>query len=90
MLDAQIQIPLDAVERLELRPRLYSFFQSSLVMSIPEFAKVMGISRGTAYALARRNGLPLKVIKLGRRMVLSRKAVEVLLSGNVEVSHERQ
>lgn len=54
----------------------------SLTMTIPEVAKVMGISRGLAYELARRDTLPVPVIRLGRRMVLSRKAVEVLLSGN--------
>ena len=61
----------------------------SLVMSIPEFARACSISRGLAYDLARRDALPIKVIKLGRRMVLSRKAVELLLSGNAEVGDER-
>lgn len=60
----------------------------SLVMSIPEFARACSISRGLAYDLARQDKLPVKVIKLGRRMVLSRKAVEALLSGNSEVSDE--
>jgi len=55
----------------------------SLVMSIPEFAKALGISRGLAYDLARRDALPIKVIKLGRRMVLSRSMVEVLLMGGL-------
>ena len=53
-----------------------------LTLSIPEAAKVLGISRGLAYDLARRDALPIKVIHLGRRMVLSRKAVEALLEGN--------
>jgi len=60
----------------------------SLVMTIPVAARVLGISRGLAYDLARRDKLPVKVIRLGRRMVLSRKAVEALLSGDGEVSHE--
>lgn len=64
----------------------------SLVMSIPEFARVCSISRGLAYDLARRDALPIKVIRLGRRMVLSRKAVEALLEAGkqlgAEVSHE--
>ena len=59
-----------------------------LTLSIPEAAKVLGISRGLAYDLARRDALPVPVIKLGRRMVLSRKAVEVLLSGNSEAGHD--
>jgi predicted DNA-binding transcriptional regulator AlpA len=51
----------------------------SLVMSIPEFARACSISRGLAYDLARRDALPVPVIHLGRRLVLSRKAVEALL-----------
>ncbi len=51
----------------------------SLTMSIPEFAVACKISRGLAYDLARRDALPVPVIKLGRRMVLSRKAVEAVL-----------
>jgi excisionase family DNA binding protein len=59
-------------------------------MPIKEVAKVLGISLGLAYDLARQDKLPVPVIRLGRRMVLSRRAVEALLSGNGEVSHERQ
>ena len=51
----------------------------SLVMSVPEFARACSISRALAYDLARRDALPVPVIQLGRRMVLSRKAVEALL-----------
>jgi len=61
----------------------------SLTMTIPEVAKALGISRGLAYDLARRDKLPVPVIKLGRRMVLSRRAVETLLSGNGEASDDR-
>ncbi|MFC1968606.1 helix-turn-helix domain-containing protein [Chloroflexota bacterium] len=53
----------------------------SLVMTIPEVAKVLGISRGLAYDLARRNELPVPVIKVGRRLLISSKLVERLLSG---------
>jgi excisionase family DNA binding protein len=59
-----------------------------LTMTLPEFAKATGCSRGLIYDLARRDKLPVPVIRLGRRMVLSRKAVLALLSGNGEVSHE--
>ncbi len=55
-----------------------------LTLSIPEAAKVLGISRGLAYDLARRDKLPVRVIRPGRRMVLSRKAVLALLSGDGE------
>jgi len=61
-----------------------------LVMSIPEFAQATGCSRGLIYDLAKRNLLPVPVIRLGKRMVLSRKAVEVLLSGNGEADNDRQ
>ena len=55
---------------------------NSLTMTIPEVAKVLGISRGLAYELARRDELPIKVIRLGdKRMVVSRRALEDLLSG---------
>ena len=53
----------------------------TLTMTIPEVAKALGISRGLAYELAKREELPIPVIKLGRRIVLSRKAVEMLLEG---------
>ncbi len=60
---------------------------ASLVITIPAFAKMLGISRGSAYSLARQNKLPVNVIKLGRRMVLSRKAIEALLgAGKVKES----
>lgn len=54
----------------------------TLTMTIPEVARVLGISRGLAYDLAKRNELPVKVLRLGeRRMVVSRRALEDLLSG---------
>ena len=58
-----------------------------LTMTIPEFAEASGISRNLAYDLARRNELPVPVIRLGgKRMVLSRKSVLVLLSGNGQLN----
>lgn len=55
----------------------------SLTMTIPSVAKALGISRGLAYALAKRDELPVNVIRLGeKRMVVSRRAIERLLSGN--------
>ena len=53
----------------------------SLTMTIPEVARALRISRGLAYELARRNELPVRVLKLGeKRMVVARKALEDLLS----------
>ena len=58
-----------------------------LTMTIPEVAKVLGISRGLAYELARRNELPVKVLRLGsKRMVVPKIALEHKLAG---VSHSR-
>jgi excisionase family DNA binding protein len=52
-----------------------------LTMSVFEASKALGVSRATAYSLARRNELPVPVIFVGhRRMVLSRAAVMALLA----------
>ena len=66
-----------------------------LTMTIEEFAKVTGCSRGLIYDLARRDALPIQVLRFGRRMLLSRKAVEGLFSGGEwpqmkEVKHENK
>jgi predicted DNA-binding transcriptional regulator AlpA len=55
--------------------------RETLTMTIPEVARILGISRGLAYDLANRDELPVKVIRLGeKRMVVSRKALEGLLA----------
>lgn len=51
----------------------------SLVINLPELAKKLSISRGLCYSLAKQNKLPCPVLHLGRRLVVSRKAVEDLL-----------
>ena len=53
----------------------------ALTITVGEYAKILGISRGLAYSLAREegtiNGVP--IIRLGKRMVLSRKrAIEAI------------
>lgn len=53
-----------------------------LVMTIAEFSEAAGISKNLAYSLARADRLPVPVIKLGKRIVLSRRAVLALLEGN--------
>lgn len=53
-----------------------------LTMTIPEFAKAMGVSKATIYDLAKRDKLPVKVLRIGeKRMVLSRRSVEDFLNG---------
>jgi len=62
-----------------------------LTMTIPEFAKLSGCSKNLAYSLARRNELPVQVIRLGeKRMCVSRKAVLALLEGNGEKRKENE
>ena len=59
-----------------------------MTMTIPEFAEATGCSKNLAYSLARQDKLPVQVIKLGSKlMVVSRKAVERLLSDSSEASH---
>ena len=50
-----------------------------LTLNIEDVARLLGINRSTAYELARRDALPVPVIRLGRRMVVSRRAMEALL-----------
>ena len=50
-----------------------------LTLNIDDVAPLLGINRSTAYELIRRKEFPLPVIRLGRRMVVSRQAVEDLL-----------
>jgi len=49
-----------------------------LTLSIEETARLLGISRGLAYEMARRGKLP--VIRFGRRFLVPKKALERLLS----------
>jgi predicted DNA-binding transcriptional regulator AlpA len=41
-----------------------------LTMTIPEVAKALGISRNLAYDLARRDELPVKVLRIGQKRIL--------------------
>lgn len=57
-------------------------------MSISELAVCLGISRNLCYSLASQDRLPVKVIHVGRRMVVSRLAVEKLLSEDTDEQKE--
>ena len=50
-----------------------------LVWTIPEAAKKLGIGRNTAYEAARRGQIP--TIKIGKRLLVPREALERLLAG---------
>jgi predicted DNA-binding transcriptional regulator AlpA len=49
-------------------------------LNIEAVGKMLGISRPVAYELPRRDQLPVPVIRLGRRMVVSKRALEEVLS----------
>ena len=57
-----------------------------LTMTIPSVAKALGISRGLAYELAKRDELPVRVLRCARRLLVSRRALEDLLSVKNEVA----
>jgi predicted DNA-binding transcriptional regulator AlpA len=50
-------------------------------LTIEEMAMRLGIARSTAFALAKRDALPVPVIRLGRRLVVSRELIERVLDG---------
>ncbi len=51
-----------------------------LTLTVSEVAACLGISRNLAYELARQGKLP-GAIKLGKRLVVSKAAIERLLQG---------
>jgi len=62
--------------------------QERLTLSIEETAGVLGISRALAYELVRREELP--CLRLGRRIVVPRKALQAFVEtlGASGASHE--
>jgi excisionase family DNA binding protein len=53
----------------------------ALTMSVEEAGRALGISRGLAYELVARGELP--ALRLGRRWVVPRRALERMLEGAV-------
>lgn len=51
--------------------------------TIGEVAAAFGIARSTAYELAKADRLPVPVIRLGRRLVVPRAALDRLLVGDL-------
>ncbi len=49
-------------------------------VNLPDAFKMLGISRPVGYELARRDALPVPVIRFGHRMVISKRAIEDLLN----------
>jgi excisionase family DNA binding protein len=58
----------------------------SLTVSIRETARLLGISRSAAYRAARRGELP--VIRIGKRVVVSRARLYELIDGKPEPETE--
>lgn len=57
----------------------YALGMGTYTLSLPQLAAVMGISPSHAYQLAASDELPIRVIRLGRRMVVARRDVEEIL-----------
>ena len=60
-----------------------------LTLTVEEAAHRLGISRTLAYELARRDELPVRVIRLGRRLVVPEPALTRLLSGQPHLEPPR-
>jgi excisionase family DNA binding protein len=60
---------------------------SRLVLSVPEAAAILGISKALAYELVARKELP--SLRLGRRIVVPRAALEGVLGRAMTVSQSR-
>jgi excisionase family DNA binding protein len=59
----------------------------SLTLTVEEAAARLGISRTLAYELAKVDRLPAPVLRLGRRLVVSRQALERVLTGEPRERH---
>jgi len=58
-------------------------------LTVEEAAARLGISRTLAYELARAGRLPVSVLRLGRRVVVSRMALDRVLAADV-INHGEQ
>jgi excisionase family DNA binding protein len=60
-----------------------------LTYTIEETAGLLGVGRGTCYEAARRNELPVPVIRIGRRLLVSKAGLDAVLGLNKLPSHGR-
>ena len=57
--------------------------ENSRTISVAEAGSLLGISRGLSYTEARKGSLAgVEVLRIGRRMVLSREKFEAMLGGH--------
>jgi predicted DNA-binding transcriptional regulator AlpA len=61
----------------------------SRTLNIEDAGAMLGISRPTSYKLARADQFPVPVIRVGRRMVVSRSAIEELLSRQKDAGNDQ-
>ncbi len=50
------------------------------LLGAEEMRAILGIGRSAFYALARRDALPVPAIRVGKRLMFSRRAVEAMLN----------
>jgi excisionase family DNA binding protein len=55
-------------------------------LTVTEAAEILGISRGLAYELVSRGEIP--ALRLGRRLVVPRKAIDAMLDPAIDGSYE--
>lgn len=53
----------------------------TLTLSLAETAKILGISRTTAYNLVAKNEFPIPILRIGKQIKVSRKSVDDFLHG---------
>lgn len=73
----RVHLLLRAGWRLELKPT-EEVVKDRLTLTVGEAAQVLGVSRSLAYELVARGELP--SLRLGRRVVVPRQALQVLLA----------
>jgi len=61
----------------------------SRTLNIEDAGAMLGISRPTSYKLARADQFPVPVIRAGRRMMVSRSAIEELLSRQKDAGNDQ-
>jgi hypothetical protein len=46
------------------------------ILTIPQFCRLAGINRNSGYQAAKRNELPVRTIRVGKRILIPRRAAE--------------
>ena len=60
---------------------MLTLYAERRTLTIPEVAAALGLARSTAYELAATDRLPVPTIRAGRRLLVSRAALERVLDG---------